>query len=124
MHSVVAVALHYQAGEQSSLDPAKSLPAFCPNVQIILLCDDKLDRLPSYVDACVSTGHSHEKVTSEVRGLLSAKRPYYAAHNADFTSPITSNKKRAEARTRSRCSIDDARLGAWSWQVIHISARR
>ena len=75
MHSVVAVVLHYQTGEQSNLDAAKSLRAFCPNVPIILLCDDKLDRLPSYVDACVCTGQSYGKVTSEVRSLLSAKRP-------------------------------------------------
>jgi DNA-binding NarL/FixJ family response regulator len=65
MHSVVAVVLYHQTGEQSSLDAAKSLRAFCPNVPIILLCHDELDRLPSYVDACVSTGQSLEKVTSE-----------------------------------------------------------
>ena len=74
MHSVVAVVLHHQTGEQSSLDAAKSLRTFCPNVPIILLCDDELDRLPSYIDACVCTGQSLEKVTSEVRSLLSAKR--------------------------------------------------
>jgi DNA-binding NarL/FixJ family response regulator len=75
LHSVVAVVLHHQTGEQSSLDAAKSLRAFCPNVPIILLCHDELDRLPPYVDACVCTGQSHEEVTSEVRNLLSAKRP-------------------------------------------------
>lgn len=74
MHSVVAVVLRHQTGEQSSLDAAKSLRTFCPNVPIILLCDDELDRLPSYVDACVCTGQSLEKVTSEVRSLLSARR--------------------------------------------------
>ena len=74
MHSVVAVVLHHQTGEQSSLDAAKRLRAFCPNVPIILLCDDELDRLPSYVDACVCTGESLKEVTSEVRSLLSAKR--------------------------------------------------
>jgi DNA-binding NtrC family response regulator len=74
MHSVVAVVLHHQTGEQSSLDAAKSLRAFCPNVPIILLCHDELDRLPSYVDACVCTGQPLAKVTSEVRSLLSAKR--------------------------------------------------
>ncbi len=74
MHSVVAVVLRHQTGEQSSLDAAKSLRTFCPNVPIILLCDDELDRLPSYIDACVCTGQSLEKVTSEVRSLLSARR--------------------------------------------------
>jgi hypothetical protein len=74
MHSVVAIVLHHQTGEQSSFDAAKSLRAFCPNVPIILLCHDELDRLPSYIDACVCTGQSLEKVTSEVRSLLSAKR--------------------------------------------------
>ena len=74
MHSVVAVVLRHQTGEQSSLDAAKSLRTFCPNVPIILLCDDELDRLPSYVDACMCTGQSLEKVTSEVRSLLSARR--------------------------------------------------
>jgi CheY-like chemotaxis protein len=74
MHSVVAVVLHHQTGEQSSLDAAKSLREFCPNVPIILLCHDELDCLPSYVDACVCTGQSLERVTSEVRSLLSAKR--------------------------------------------------
>lgn len=74
IHSVVAVVLHHQTGEQSSLDAAKSLRAFCPNVPIFLLCHDVLDRLPSYVDACVCTGQSLEKVTSEVRSLLSDRR--------------------------------------------------
>jgi DNA-binding NarL/FixJ family response regulator len=74
MHSVVAVVLHHQTGEQSSLDAAKRLRAFCPNIPIILLCHDELDRFPSYVDACVDTGQSLEKVTSEVRSLVSAKR--------------------------------------------------
>ena len=32
MHSVVAVVLHHQRGDQSSLDAAKSLREFCPNV--------------------------------------------------------------------------------------------
>ena len=80
MHSVVAVVLRHQTGEQSSLDAAKSLRTFCPNVPIILLCDDELDRLPSYVDACVCTGQSLERVASEVRDLLSAKR--LPVHNA------------------------------------------
>ena len=79
LHSVVAVVLQ-QTGEQSSLDAAKSLRAFCPNVPIILLSHDELERLPSYVDACVCIGQSLEKVTSEVRNLLSAKR--HLVHSA------------------------------------------
>jgi DNA-binding response OmpR family regulator len=43
MHSVVAVVLHHQTGEQSSFDAAKSLRAFCPNLPIILLCHNELD---------------------------------------------------------------------------------
>jgi DNA-binding NtrC family response regulator len=74
MHSVVAVVLHHQTGEQSSLDAAKGLRAFCPNLPTILLCHNELDPLPSYVDACVCTGQSLEKVTSELRSLLSAKK--------------------------------------------------
>jgi DNA-binding response OmpR family regulator len=74
MHSVVTVVLHRQMGDQSSFDAAKSLRAFCPSLPIILLCHDKLDSLPSYVDACVCTGQSLETFISEVQSLLSAKK--------------------------------------------------
>lgn len=75
LHSVIAVVLHHQTGEQSNLHAAKSLRTFCPSAPIILLSDDELDPLASDVDACVRTGQSLEKLTSEVRSLLSAKRP-------------------------------------------------
>jgi hypothetical protein len=57
MHSVIAVLLHHQTGEQSILDAAKSLRRFVQTFRsFYLLCDDELGHLPSYIEACVGTG--------------------------------------------------------------------
>jgi len=74
MHSVAAVVLNQLAREQTSFDLARSLRAIRPDVPIVLLCHDQFDRLPSCVDACVSTGLPLEKLTSAVRRLLTAMR--------------------------------------------------
>src|ERR1017187_9333515 len=55
MHSVAAVVLDYPTREQATFDEARSLRAVCPDVSIVLLRLDPIDRLPSFVDACVST---------------------------------------------------------------------
>ena len=75
MHSVAAVALHNRAREQAGFDVARSLRAIRPNVPIVLLCRDRIEQLPSFVGACVSTGQPLENLTSAVRRLFAANRP-------------------------------------------------
>jgi DNA-binding response OmpR family regulator len=70
MHSAAAVVLHHGAGQGAGLDVARSLRAIHPDVPIVLLCRDRVDRLPSCVDACVTTGQPVEKLASAVRRLL------------------------------------------------------
>jgi CheY-like chemotaxis protein len=70
MHSVAAVVLHHGAREEAGFDVARSLRAIHPDIPIVLLCRDRIDRLPSCVDACVTTGQPVEKVASAVRHLL------------------------------------------------------
>ena len=55
MHPVAAAVLHSQEGEPTRLDVATSLRAVRPDVPIVVLCRDPIDRLPPCVDACVST---------------------------------------------------------------------
>jgi CheY-like chemotaxis protein len=74
MHSVAAVVLHHRAREQTSFDVARSLRAIHPDVPIVLLCRDQIDRLPPCVDACVSTEQPLEKLASAVRSLGTEKR--------------------------------------------------
>jgi DNA-binding NtrC family response regulator len=74
MHSVAAVVLNQRARKQTNFDMARSLRAIRPNVPIVLLCRGQIDRSPSCVDACVSTGQPLEKLTCAVRRLLTAKR--------------------------------------------------
>jgi DNA-binding NtrC family response regulator len=73
MHSIAAVVLNQRVRE-TSFDMARSLRAIRPDVPIILLCRDQMNRLPSCVDACLSTGEPLEKLTSAVRRLLTARR--------------------------------------------------
>jgi hypothetical protein len=75
MHSVVGVVLNQWAREQASFHVARSLRAIRPDVPILLLCHDQIDRLPSCVDACVSTGQPLEKLASVVRRLFAASQP-------------------------------------------------
>ena len=68
--SVVAIVLHRRAREQARLDIARSLRAIHPDIPIVLLCRDQIDRLPPCVDACVSTRQPVEKLASAVRRVL------------------------------------------------------
>jgi DNA-binding NtrC family response regulator len=70
MRSVVAIVLHRRAREQARFDVARSLRAIHPDIPIVLLCRDHIDRLPPCVDACVSTGQPVEKLASAMRRLL------------------------------------------------------
>jgi len=74
MHSVTGIVLRDRAGEHTSFDVARSLRALRPDVPIVLLCEDRIDRLPTYVDACVNTGQPIERLTSEVQHWLTAER--------------------------------------------------
>jgi hypothetical protein len=83
MHSVAAVVLDYPTREEASLDEARSLRAVCPSVRIVLLRNDPIDRLPSFVDACVSTRQPLENLTCAIRHLLNAKSVPSVVHNSD-----------------------------------------
>src|SRR5208283_5498911 len=74
LHPVAAAVLHSQEGEQTSLDAAGSLRAVRPDVPIIVLCRDPIDRLPPCVDACVSTREPLANLTSRLKSLLTAKQ--------------------------------------------------
>ena len=74
MHPVAAAVLHSQEGEQTSFEVARSLKAVRPDVPIILLCRNPIDRLPPYVDACVSAGQSLTNLISGLKSLLTAKQ--------------------------------------------------
>jgi DNA-binding NtrC family response regulator len=60
MHSVAGVVLDNRVREQASFDVAQSLREIRPNVPVMLLCGDQIDRSPSWTDNCVST----DKLTS------------------------------------------------------------
>jgi CheY-like chemotaxis protein len=74
LHSVAGVVLNHRARERAKFDIARSLRGIRPDVPIVLLCDDQINRLPSSVDACVDTGQPLERLTAAVRRLLVAKR--------------------------------------------------
>jgi CheY-like chemotaxis protein len=74
LHRVAGVVLNRQARERNTSDVARSLRRIRPDVPIVLLCSDQINRLPSSVDACVDTGQPLEKLTAAVRRLLVAKR--------------------------------------------------
>jgi CheY-like chemotaxis protein len=73
LHPVAAAVLFSQEGEQTSFEVARSLKAVRPDVPIILLFRDPIDRLPPCVDACVSTGQPLANLTSGLKSLLAAK---------------------------------------------------
>jgi CheY-like chemotaxis protein len=82
LHAVAGVVLNRRARERNTSDVARSLQAIRPDVPIVLLCRDQIDRLPSCVDACVDTGQPLERLTSEVQSLLTAKR--FPVHSAQY----------------------------------------
>src|SRR5882724_13071371 len=73
MRSAIAVVLNHQAGDRTTLDLARSLRGVRPDVPIILLCGEQVNHLPSYLDACVDTGQSIEKLTAALRRRLTIK---------------------------------------------------
>jgi DNA-binding NtrC family response regulator len=75
MRTVAAVVLDNRAREQAGFDVAQSLRAIRPGVPIVLLCRDRIEQLPSFAEACVSTRQPLENLTSAVRRLFAANRP-------------------------------------------------
>ena len=76
LHATAAVVLDQRATEHSSFDLALRLRAICPEVPIVLLCREHIDRLPSWVDACVNAGEPLERLTSVLRDLLNDRPPF------------------------------------------------
>jgi CheY-like chemotaxis protein len=70
MHSVTAVVLDQHSIELSSFDLTRSLRALRPDVPIVLLCAERIDRLPPDVDSCVNTGRPLKNLTSDLQRLL------------------------------------------------------
>jgi CheY-like chemotaxis protein len=73
MHSVTAVVLDQHSIEQSSFDLTRSLGTLRPDVPIVVLYADRIDRLPPAVDACVSTGQPLENLAADLQRLLAEK---------------------------------------------------
>ena len=80
MRTVAVVVLRYQTGERAAFDVARTLRAIRPNVPIMLLCRDQIDRLPPCVDVCVSLAQPLAMVASAVRCLLTAATAARARH--------------------------------------------
>lgn len=74
LHPVAAAVLYSHNGDQTSFDVARSLKAVRPDVPIILLCRDPIERLPPYVDACVSACEPLTNLRSGLKSLLTAKQ--------------------------------------------------
>ena len=53
---------------------ARSLKAVRPDVLIVLLCCDPIDRLPPYVDACICTSLPLANLSSGSKSLLAEKQ--------------------------------------------------
>jgi DNA-binding NtrC family response regulator len=66
MHSLAAVVLDNRAREQASFEVAQSLREIRPNVPVMLLCGDQIDRSFSWTDGCVSP----DKLASALQHLL------------------------------------------------------
>ena len=76
MHSVTAVVLDQHSPEESSFDLTHSLRALRPDVPMVLLCADRIDRLPTNVDSCVNTGRPLENLEADLHRLLAEKPAY------------------------------------------------
>jgi hypothetical protein len=74
LHPVAAVVLDGRESIQTRYDVARSLKAVRPDVLIVLLCRDPIDRLPPYVDACISTDPPLANLTSGLKSLLTPKQ--------------------------------------------------
>lgn len=73
MHSVTAVVLDQHSLEESSFDLIHSLRALRPDVPIVLLSADRIDRLPTNVDSCVNTGQPLENLEADLHRILVEK---------------------------------------------------
>jgi DNA-binding NtrC family response regulator len=82
LHPVAAIILHSRQDVQTSCDMARSLRAIRGDVPIVLLSCAQIGRMPSFLDAWVSTGQP-EKLASTIR-LLTANRSPRSAQNADL----------------------------------------
>jgi DNA-binding NarL/FixJ family response regulator len=85
MQSIAAVVLSYSARKQASFDEARNLRAICPNVPIVLMCRDQIDRVPPCVDAFVSSRQPLEKLATAVRCLLAGKRAIRCPRLSNFS---------------------------------------
>jgi CheY-like chemotaxis protein len=74
LHPIAAAVLYSCNGDVISFEVARSLRAVRPDVPIVVLCLDPIDRLPPHVDACVSTDESLANLTTGLKSLLDAKR--------------------------------------------------
>ncbi len=70
MHSVIAVVVDQHSIEQPSFDLAHSLRALRPDIPIVLLCADRIDRLPPDIDLCVNIGQAPESVAFDLQRFL------------------------------------------------------
>jgi DNA-binding NarL/FixJ family response regulator len=70
LHPVAGVVLYSREEEQLSCEVARSLRGIRPDVPIVLLCREQSDRVPSCVDARVSTSQPAEELITVVRRLV------------------------------------------------------
>jgi DNA-binding NtrC family response regulator len=70
MHSVAAIVLHQ--GE-NSVEAARNLHAIHLDVPIVLLANEQIVPLPSFVDGVVSTKEPPSALVAEVNRVLNAK---------------------------------------------------
>ena len=56
MHSVGAIVINQQPEEQTSFDLARRLRTIRPDVPIVLLCGDQIDRLPLATEELTNSG--------------------------------------------------------------------
>ena len=75
LHSTAAVVLDQRATEYGSFDLALRLRAICAEVPIVLLCRDRIESVPSWVDACVNAGEPLEKLICALRDITN-DRPF------------------------------------------------
>ena len=74
-YSTAAVVLDQRATKYSSFDLALRLRAICAEVPIVLFCRERIERVPSWVDACVNAGEPLDKLTCVLRDILK-DRPF------------------------------------------------
>ena len=73
MHPAAAVVLDQRAREQTTFALARSVRRIRRDVPIIVLSREPIDRLPSWVDACLSAREPLEKLTSMLRMMLNVE---------------------------------------------------